>query len=464
MPELTASPNLLTTIFAFLLVLGPLVLIHELGHYLVGRLFGVKADAFSIGFGKEIAGWTDRRGTRWKLSALPLGGYVQFAGDMNPASAPTAAEDGLTPEERSHTFHVKPLWQRALIVLAGPATNFILCVLVLAAFAWTNGRLVMDPQIADFTQNSPAQAAGLEVGDRIVAIDGERIDSVTDIPEHVVYFAGKTVPVTIERDSRQIVRPVKIASQEMADEFGNVAKVGDLGVDFAVPVVGGFVGNSPAQAAGLKEGDRIVAIDDADIRSFRDIPDIVQPNPGKQVTVTVMRGGEAHVYPVTIAAAEVVGDDGKPKRIGQIGVKAGFGHVVPVGPAEALGLGVSRSFSIMGTMITGLRQIVVGDRSVRELGGPIKIAKYSGEQFSLGWEAFVGFVALISINLAFINLLPIPGLDGGHLAFYAAEMIRRRPLGVRSQEWAIRTGVALVLALMLFVTVNDLASLPLFGG
>lgn len=459
-----ASPNLLTTIFAFLLVLGPLVLIHELGHYLVGRLFGVKADAFSIGFGKEIAGWTDRRGTRWKLSALPLGGYVQFAGDINPASAPTAAEDGLTAEERSHTFHVKPLWQRALIVLAGPATNFLLCVLVLSAFAWANGRLVMDPKIADFSENSSAQAAGFEVGDRVLAIDGHRIESVTDIPEHVVYFAGKTVPVTVERDTREIVLPVKIASEQMTDEFGNSAKIGDLGIDFAAPIVGGFVGNSPAEAAGIREGDRIVAIDDADVRSFRDIPELVQPRPGKQVTITVMRGGEAHIYPVTIATAVIDGPDGKTTRIGQLGIKAGFGRVVPVGPIEALGLGVSRSFSIMGTMVTGLKQIVTGDRSVRELGGPIKIAKYSGEQFSLGWESFVGFVALISINLAFINLLPIPGLDGGHLAFYAAEMVRRRPLGVRSQEWAIRTGVALVLALMLFVTVNDLASLPLFGG
>ncbi|MCT2400583.1 RIP metalloprotease RseP [Novosphingobium mangrovi (ex Huang et al. 2023)] len=461
---MTGSPNLLTTIFAFLLVLGPLVLIHELGHYLVGRLFGVKADAFSIGFGKEIAGWTDKRGTRWKLSTLPLGGYVQFAGDMNPASAPSAAEDGLTPEERSHTFHVKPLWQRALIVLAGPATNFLLCVAILAAFSFANGRLVADPEVADFTENSAAKAAGMEIGDRIVAIDGDKIDSVTDIPEHVVYFGGKTVSVTVKRDGRTLDLPVTIASEEVSDEFGNTANVGELGVDFAAPVVGGFVGESPAKAAGMKVGDRIVAVGDADVRSFRNIPDLIRPSPGQQVTITVLRDGEARVFPVTIGKAFEEGQDGGRKTIGVIGIRGGYGHVVPVGPVEAVGLGVSRSFAIMGTMVTGIRQIFTGDRSVRELGGPIKIAKYSGEQFSLGWEAFVGFVALISINLAFINLLPIPGLDGGHLAFYAAEMVRRRPLDVRSQEWAIRTGVALVLALMLFVTVNDLVSLPIFGG
>lgn len=461
---MTGSPNLLMTIFAFLLVLGPLVLVHELGHYLVGRLFGVKAHVFSIGFGKEITGWTDRRGTRWKLSALPLGGYVQFAGDMNPASAPAPAEDGLTPAERAQTFHVKPLWQRALIVLAGPATNFLLCVVILAAFAFAHGQLVIDPEVADFTENSPAQAAGMQRGDRIVAIDGAVIDNAADIPEHVVYYAGRTISVAIERDGGKLTLPVTLSNEETHDEFGNAARVGDLGIDFIAPVVGGFFGDSPAEAAGIRAGDRIVAIDNADVRSFSGIPALVQPNPGKHVTITVRRNGEAMVFPVTIATVDATDGNGRSEKVGQLGIRARPGSVVAVGPVEAVGLGVSRSVEIMGTMVTGIGQIFTGERSVRELGGPIRIAKYSGEQLSLGWEPFVGFVAFISINLAFINLLPIPGLDGGHLAFYAAELVRRRPLDVRSQEWAIRTGVALVLALMLFVTVNDLASLPIFGG
>lgn len=461
---MTGAPTLLTTIFAFLLVLGPLVLIHELGHYLVGRLFGVKALVFSVGFGKEIAGFTDRRGTRWKLSSLPLGGYVQFAGDMNPASAPSAADDGLSPRERAQTFHVKPLWQRALVVLAGPATNFLLCVAILSAFAYTQGRLVADPVVADFTESSPAKASGMQLGDRITAIDGAAIDNAADIPEHVAYYAGKTVPVVVERDGHVRTLTVRLSDHQFSDEFGNTARLGDLGIDFAAPVVGGFTDDSPAKAAGLQEGDRIVAVDDTVVRSFNGIPPLVQPNPGKRATLTVMRHGEAMVFPLTIASAVAQGKDGRVKRVGQLGIRAGFGRVVPVGPLEAVGLGFSRSFETMGTMVTGIGQIFTGDRSVRELGGPIRIAKYSGEQFSLGWEPFVGFAALISINLAFINLLPIPGLDGGHLAFYAAELVRRRPLDVRSQEWAIRTGVALVLALMLFVTVNDLVSLPIFGG
>ena len=368
------TPNLLTTILAFLLMLGPLILVHELGHYLVGRWFGVKADAFSIGFGSELAGWTDKRGTRWKLSALPLGGYVQFAGDMNAASMPRPEDDNLTEQERAEVFHLKPLWQRALIVAAGPVTNLLAAVAIFAAFNMAYGKVVATPEIAEFSENSVAQEAGLRVGDRIEAIDGNTVESFTDVPRYVLPFPGRTVDIRVDRGGDSLTIPVKIAEVVDVDRFGNES------------------------------------------------------------------------------------------RIGRLGIGAGEVELVPVGPLEAVSLGVEQSISVMDMMLTGLVQIFTGERSVKELGGPVKIAKFSGEQFSLGWTAFVSFAALISLNLAFINLLPIPALDGGHLAFYAAEAVRRKPLGARSQEWAFRTGLALVLALMLFVTINDLASLPVFGG
>ncbi|MBD3729456.1 MAG: RIP metalloprotease RseP [Sphingomonadales bacterium] len=362
-------------ILGFLLVLGPLVTVHELGHYLVARWFGVKADAFSIGFGKELFGWTDRRGTRWRVSALPLGGYVQFKGDMNPASIPDADSIAhASADERDGSFHFAALWKRALIVFAGPATNLLVTLAIFASFNLAYGQVVASSAIGSFAPVSAAREAGLREGDQIVAINGQRMAQFEDISQSVIMYPGKVVDITFDRGGQVTTRPVKLATSIETDRFGNKSTVGRLGIYAAAP------------------------------------------------------------------------------------------KVEPVGPLKAVQLSVDQSVGLVKMMVTGIGQIVTGDRSVRELGGPIKIAKYSGEQLSLGPQAFVWFAAMISINLAFINLLPIPALDGGHLAFYAAEAVRRKPVGPRSQEWAYRTGVALVLALMLFVTINDLASLPLFKG
>ena len=366
-------------IVGFLLVLGPLVTVHELGHYLVGRWFGVKADVFSVGFGKEMAGFTDKRGTRWKLSALPLGGYVQFAGDMNPAGQPSEEWLALPEAERARTFQAKPLWQRALIVAAGPATNIIVAVAIFAAFFMAFGKPVpADPAqenyVVAFTENSAAREAGFRIGDRIAAIDGEPMLSYRQVQQTVWLYPGKRMEVTVERGDETVVIPVTARPVELKDRFGNASTIGLIGVE-------------------SRETEQ---------------------------------------------------------------------RFEPVGPLTAVGLASRECVETVELMVTGLAQIVSGQRSVKELGGPVKIAKFSGEQFSLGWVNFVSFAALISINLAFINLLPIPALDGGHLAFYAAEAVRRKPLGPRSQEWAFRTGLAFVLALMLFVTINDVASL--FGS
>lgn len=368
-------------IAGFLLVLGPLVTVHELGHYLVGRWFGVKADAFSIGFGNEIWGRTDRRGTRWKLSAIPLGGYVQFAGDMNPASQPSEEWLALPENERAQTFQAKPLWQRTLIVLAGPMTNLLVAVAIIAGFLMVYGKAVpADPSqenyVAGFTEQSAARDAGFRIGDRIAAIDGQPMSRWEDVQRAIGLYPNRRVMVTLERGDEVLTLPVTVRAVEVRDDFGNRSTLGMLGV----------------------------------------------------------------------ASREV-------ERKAE-----------PVGPVEALSLAVQRCGDMTLLMVTGIGQILTGDRSVKELGGPVKIAKFSGEQLSLGWEQFIYFAALISLNLAFINLLPIPALDGGHLAFYAAEAVRRRPASPRSQEWAFRTGIAFVLALMLFVTINDIASLPIFGG
>ena len=361
-------------ILGFLLLLGPLVTVHELGHYLVGRWFKVKADAFSIGFGKEIAGYTDKRGTRWKLSMLPLGGYVQFAGDMNPASQPSEEWLALPEEERARTFQAQAMWKRALIVLAGPMTNFLVAIAIFASFNMAYGKPIFPPIIDVVVAGGAAEEAGLKIGDRIVSFDGEPVND------------------------------------------------------------------------------------------FREISDRIGPHPGDAITLEIERAGQMISIPLTIGTVVEKDRFGNQYRIGQIGLASYRGSVEPVGPLEAVELAVVQTRDTVSLMVTGLWQIISGRRSLQELGGPVKIAKFSGEQLSLGWVNFVQFAALVSINLAFINLLPIPALDGGHLAFYAAEAVRRKPLGPRSQEWAFRTGIAFVLALMLFVTINDVASLSLFGS
>ncbi|KLI63125.1 RIP metalloprotease RseP [Aurantiacibacter marinus] len=363
-------------IAGFLLMLGPLVVVHELGHYLVGRWFGVGAEAFSVGFGKEIAGYTDKRGTRWKLSMLPFGGYVQFKGDMNPASMPDP--DNPPPAD---AFQTRPLWQKALIVAAGPVTNVLVAIAIYTAFFMSFGQpLPADPNdenyIAAFAEESAAREAGLEIGDRVVAIDGEPMSAFRELQQAVMLHPSRTFAVTVERGSSQQTFDVTSRPTEIEDSFGNKAIIGRIGIE-----------TNPTET-----------------------------------------------------------------------------RFEPVGLSSSVGLATQETADMFRIIVLGIKQIFAGERSVQELGGPITIAKVSGERMSLGWLEFTSFAALISINLAFINLLPIPALDGGHLAFYAVEAIRRKPASPRSQELAFRTGMAIVLALMLFVTVIDIAKLPLWGG
>ena len=374
------SPPFWMYILGFLLVLGPLITVHELGHYLVGRWFGVGADAFSIGFGKELFGWTDKRGTRWRIAAVPLGGYVQFKGDMNPASIPV--EGALNPTDDS--FQAATLWRRALIVFAGPATNIIVAIAIYAAFFAVLGQPKIDyPEdstvVSSFSEISAAQQAGVEVGDRIVAVDGADVADFSELLEEVKLYPNREITLTVEREGSKIDLPLTIASAVETDGFGNEATVGRLGI------------------YGSVEGEASISYEDVSILG-------------------------------------------------------------------AVPMAAQQCWDITAMMVTGIKQIIVGQRSVKELGGPLKIAKYSGEQLSLGPLAFLNLVALISLNLAFINLLPIPALDGGHLAFYAAEAVQKKPVSPRGQELAFRAGMAFVLAFMLIVTVNDFISLPFFGS
>jgi len=367
------SPGLLWTIACFILVIGPLVFIHEMGHFLAARWCGVQVEAFSIGFGREVVGWTDRHGTRWKIAWMPMGGYVRFAGDMNGASMEDTRWRQLPPEARERVFHAKPLWQRAFIVFAGPLANFVAAIAILATFA-------------------------------------------------MAYGEGKTPPV------------VQVLQQ-----------------------------GSPAEKAGLLVGDRITQINNRSVDSFDEIYPIIQDRPGEKLDVTLERAGRA--LDVVVTPSTVVQRDrfGNEYRIGRIGIGSTSDRVtVPVPFYQAPFVAMRQTANILDRMVTGIWQLITGRRSVEELGGPIKIAQISGQAATLGWQEYVYLVALISINLGFINLLPVPMLDGGHLSFYAVEAIMRRPVSPKTMELAFRSGMYVLLALMVFVTLNDLGSLGLW--
>ena len=363
-----AQPGFLFTLLVFVAVIGVLVFIHELGHYLAGRSFGVKADAFSIGFGRELLGWTDGQGTRWKIGALPLGGYVKFAGDLNAASQPDSHAAALPEADYARTFQAQPLGRRALIILAGPAINFLFAILIFAGFFMTYGQSFTPAVIDTVLPGSPAAVAGLQHGDRIVQLDGHRIDRFEDIVRVVTINSGRPVKAEIERDGVRKVLTVTPKVVAETDRFGNAYTRGLLGI-------------SP--------GNRVV----------------------------------------------------ERRR-----------------PVAAVYFAVQETWLLTRTMADTLAQVITGRRAVDELGGPLKIAQFSGQQAALGLPNLIQFMALISINLGFINLLPVPMLDGGHLFLYAVEALRRKPLEQKVQEWAFMSGFVALVSLMLFLTWNDLAS------
>jgi regulator of sigma E protease len=354
--------NYTNWIIPFLFTLTVIVFFHELGHFLVARLCGIKVLVFSIGFGPELVGFYDRRGTRWKISAIPLGGYVKFFGDENEASVPDASTlAAMTEEERKQSFPGQPVLARAAVVAAGPITNFILAVVLFAGVFMSYGKTTAIPRIAAVEPSSPAAAAGFKVGDLIVSIDDGKIDN------------------------------------------------------------------------------------------FGDVQRIVNFSPGKTLTVVVDRGGSLFTLKATPAE--------KDKK-GMLGItrsnEPGDVRTDPVGALEAVWLGADKTWFVVETTLTYLRDVVVGRQSADQIGGPIKIAQISGEVAKLGFGPLLDLTALLSVSIGLLNLFPIPLLDGGHLLFYLIEAVRGRPLSERAQEVGFRIGLAIVLMLMIFAAFNDL--------
>lgn len=352
---------------SFIAIISVIVFIHEYGHYIIAKISGVKIEVFSIGFGPELIGWNDKSGTRWKISALPLGGYVKMFGDSNAASqADIAKLEAMTEAEKKQTFHTKPLAIKAAVVAAGPLFNLISAVLIFACMFSFYGKPFSLPEVSQIIAESPAEKAGLKEGDMILSINDTTINSFLDIQRIIALAPDKPLTVLLRRNNDEITTVITPAIQETTDIFGNTVKVGRIGIASSKII--------------YKKQSFISALPDATVETY------------------------------TIAAS----------------------------------------------ILQGVGEMVTGKRGLNELGGPIKIAEYSGKSTSNGFQMVLWFVALMSINLGLINLFPIPVLDGGHLMYYAIEAVRGKPVAERFQQYSFRIGMLLLLSLMVFSLINDI--------
>jgi regulator of sigma E protease len=441
----------------FVFVLTLLVFVHEFGHYWVGRRFGIHAEVFSIGFGPELLGWTDRNGTRWKISAIPLGGYVKFLGDTDPASAIHDGQGSLSVDQRKKAFFTQPLYARAAVVLGGPAANILFAILLLTGVFYAAGE-PYSPAIVAVQEDGPAAKAGLKTNDDIQRINGRRVDRFEDIQDAQFLYLAHPMSVEYRRGDKVQTTEINPQYCERTDKYDNTIRYGELGMDQMIrPVVGGFVAPSPAEAAGLKVGDVLVEIDGQAVDHFTHIPELIGDRAGQPVSIKYDRDGHRYTTTVVPEADKVTDCAGKTKTIGRLRIRpAGVTEFRQHDILGAMGAGTRHVWSMTQMFYTSMAQIVTAARPVDELGGPIRIAKAAGEASYGGWIGILQLVIALSVVLGVFNLLPVPMLDGGHLAMYLYEAVRGRPLGVKAQEVGLRIGFALVIGMALVATFNDI--------
>ncbi len=450
--------NIWTYGVTFMAVLGVLVFVHEWGHYIVARLCGVRVEVFSIGFGKEIWGWTAKSGTRWKISLFPLGGYVKMFGDLDPASSGHSEEvdDGagqvreMTEEERSVAFFSKSVWKRALIVFAGPAINFLFAIAVLSVLYMSIGRPVTPPQVTGVEVGSAAEKAGILPQDIIKSIDGREIVSFDDVRKFVMLRLDQEMKFQIERDGNLMdlsVTPTKVTD---SDRFGFVHERGYLGI----------IG--PANGIDMSHISAVNGNDTKDNLSLAH--DLIAKNLGQTIQIKTSidtRESELLIKPPVEINEQISKPDSEYYNALFLGVRPG-NEIISYGPIGALGVAISETWSITTETLNAVGQMVTGTRSAKELGGIIRIGAMAGDMAQQGFISVVVFTALLSINLGLINLFPIPMLDGGHLLFYGIEALRGKPISERVQEYAFRFGLAVLVSLMVFSNLNDVLQMFVF--
>ena len=460
-PAFLSSPDaiwiLTQKIWWFLIVLGVLVSFHELGHFLAARWVGVKVLKFSLGFGPKLLGRQIGE-TEYLVSAVPLGGYVKLFGEE--------ATEALTPEDRRRSFAHQKLRNKFLIVAAGPGFNFLLAFLIFTGWLSTGAPLFvptfrdLTPDVEAIRPGSPAELAGLQAGDRILRVNDKDISTRSELLELVAKSNGKPVALDVRRGDHIktiVVTPAPWPGREREEAYS-------IGVEETASIITAVMAGSPAMSAGFKDGDRVMRIEGQPIQTWSQMTSFVKESPNRPLHFDVERQGQVVSLTVTPAAEKTV-VDGKAVEVGKIGI-SGPGRSVlrSSSPLMAVIHGAEATWGWSELTVVGIYKMIVGEISRTNIGGPLTIANISGEAASQGASSVVFLIAILSVNLGVLNLLPIPILDGGHLLFFGIEAILRKPLRERQREIAQQVGLLLLVGIMVFAFWNDIDRiiLPLF--
>ncbi|WP_371230211.1 sigma E protease regulator RseP [Pseudomonas sp. QE6] len=444
-------------IVGLVVALGVLVTFHEFGHFWVARRCGVKVLRFSVGFGTPLVRWHDRQGTEFVVAAIPLGGYVKMLDER---------EGDVPSELLDQAFNRKSVFQRIAIVSAGPVANFLLAILFFWVLAMLGSQQIK-PVIGSIIADSPAALGGLAAGQEVVAVDGKAVEGWNGVNLQLVRRLGETgelsVSVLDPGSSVPVIHQLQLkAWLKSADNPDPIAGLGIQPWRPAIaPVLAELDEKGPAKAAGLKVGDRLLSVDGQAVEDWQQVVDKVRARPEARVVLAIERDGQRQDITLTLAAK----GEGKA-RAGYLGAGVSGGQwpadmlrKISYGPVDAVGEALSRTWSMSLLTLDSLKKMVLGQLSVKNLSGPITIAKVAGASAQSGVGDFLHFLAYLSISLGVLNLLPIPVLDGGHLLFYVVEWVRGRPLSERVQAWGMQIGISLVVGVMLLALVNDLSRL-----
>ncbi|AKS05995.1 sigma E protease regulator RseP [Pseudomonas trivialis] len=440
-----------------LVALGVLVTFHEFGHFWVARRCGVKVLRFSVGFGMPLLRWHDRQGTEFVIAAIPLGGYVKMLDER---------EGEVPADQLDQSFNRKTVRQRIAIVAAGPIANFLLAMVFFWVLAMLGSQQVR-PVIGAVESDSIAAKAGLVAGQEIVSIDGEPTTGWGAVNLQLVRRLGESgiVNVVVREQDSTTETPRELALDHWLKGADEPDPIKSLGIrpwrPALPPVLAELDPKGPAQAAGLKTGDRLLALDGQALGDWQQVVDLVRVRPDTKIMLKVERDGAQIDIPVTLSVRGEAKAAGGYLGAGVKGVEwpPSMVREVSFGPLAAIGEGAKRTWTMSVLTLESLKKMLFGELSVKNLSGPITIAKVAGASAQSGVADFLNFLAYLSISLGVLNLLPIPVLDGGHLLFYLVEWVRGRPLSDRVQGWGIQIGISLVVGVMLLALVNDLGRL-----